>query len=283
MIEIERKYLVASLPAGAGEGTQILQGYLALDEHREVRIRRSGQRCSLTVKEGGGLRRKENEVEISPGQFQALWPSTDGRRLEKVRCLLRHGEFAVELDRYLGELAPLMVAEVEFSSVEESERFQKPDYLGEEVTEDEGYKNRSLALHGIPDRQLADYQVAALPYFFRGGQLHLVLVTNSAQTRWILPKGQPEAGMTRQDVAVMEAMEEAGVIGSCLHGLRATCRREDDKSLYIYPLKVTTVLKKWPEMGWRERAVLPLDKALKRITDPELSRCVQRLASRLLA
>jgi hypothetical protein len=51
----------------------------------------------------------------------------------------------------------------------------------------------------------------------------------------------------------------------------------------VYPLKVTTVLKKWPEMEWRKRAVLPVNKALKMISDPELSDCIRRLTSRLLA
>ena len=88
--------------------------------------------------------------------------------------------------------------------------------------------------------------------------------------------------MPRQDVAVMEAMEEAGVIGSCVHGLRALCHRKGEKALYIYPLKVTTVLKKWPEMEWRKRAVLPVNKALKMISDPELSDCIRSLTSRLL-
>src|SRR6185369_8705085 len=161
-----------------------------------------------------GLMRREIEVEISPGQFQTLWPSTEGRRLEKIRSLVSFGAFQIEVDRYLGDLEPLLVAEVEFSSVEESERFEKPDYFGQEVTEDEAYKNLSLAIHGIPEGPALDYQIGALPYLFRGGRLHLVIVTNSSQTRWILPKGQPEPDMPRQDVAVMEAMEEAGVIAN---------------------------------------------------------------------
>ncbi|MGD0586816.1 MAG: CYTH domain-containing protein [Oryzomonas sp.] len=283
MVEIERKFLVKSLPDGLQGGTPILQGYLAHDEHLEVRIRQYGEKYFLTVKEGAGLMRRETEVEISPRQFQALWPSTEGRRLEKVRSLVDHGSCRVEVDRYLGDLEPLLVAEVEFSSAEESERFEKPDYLGQEITEVEAYKNISLAIHGIPEGPALEYQIGALPFLFRGGRLHLVIVTNTAQTRWIIPKGQPEPDMSRQDVAVMEAMEEAGTIGSCLPGFRVLCRRKGEKTLYIYPLKVTTVLKKWPEMDWRKRAVLPVNKALKMISDPDLSQCIQRLTSRLLA
>ena len=88
MIEIERKFLVTSLPADMGGGTRILQGYLAYEEHLEVRIRQYGDTFFLTVKEGPGLMRRETEIEISPDQFHALWPSTEGRRLEKVRSLV---------------------------------------------------------------------------------------------------------------------------------------------------------------------------------------------------
>ena len=282
-IEIERKFLVRSLPAHMPDGIRILQGYLAYDEQMEVRIRQYGDSCYLTVKEGAGLRRRETEIEISPEQFHTLWPATEGRRLEKVRSLVDYGAFQVEVDRYAGELEPLLVAEVEFTSVEESETFTKPDYLGREVTGEEHYKNLALAIHGIPDGAALEYQIGALPYLFRRGRLHVVIVTNSAQTRWIIPKGQPEANMPRQDVAVMEAMEEAGVIGSCVPGLRSSCHRKGEKTLYIYPLKVTTVLKKWPEMAWRKRAVLPIEKALKMISDPELLECIKRLTSRLFA
>lgn len=281
MMEIERKFLVKSLPAELPEGIPILQGYLAHDEQMEVRIRQYGKKHTLTIKEGRGLSRRETEIGISGSQFRALWPSTEGRRLEKTRSVLKCGAHQVEVDRYLGELAPLVVAEVEFSTVAESEGFKKPEFLGDEVTEVEGYKNLFLATHGIPDDSSLDFQVGALPFLFRSGRLHLVIVTNSNQSRWIIPKGQPEANMSRPDVAVMEAMEEAGVIGRCLTGLHVSYRHKGEKRMYIYPLKVTTVLKKWPEMDWRKRMVLPVQKALNMISDPELAQCLQRLTARL--
>lgn len=281
MIEIERKFLVNELPTDLPEGTRILQGYLAHDDQMEVRIRQYGIRHFLAVKEGSGLTRRETEIEISPQQFQSLWPSTEGRRLEKLRSKISSGACQIEFDRYLGDLAPLLVAEVEFASVAESEQFVKPGFLGLEVTEEEAYKNSSLAIHGTPDELSQKCQIAALPFLIRRGQLHLVIITNSAQTRWIIPKGHPEPDMTRQDVAVMEAMEEAGVIGNCIPGLRSSCSHKGENSLSIYPLRVTTVLKKWPEMEWRKREVLPADKALKMISDPELAECIRRLVARL--
>jgi len=281
MMEIERKFLLKSIPSDLPEGAEILQGYIAHDDHLEVRIRRYGGKHFLTVKEGSGLIRRENEIEITAMQFLSLWPSTEGRRLKKVRSRMNYGGHVIEVDRYLESLEPLLLAEVEFESASESEEFIKPDFLGPEVTEEEAYRNYSLATHGIPDEPDVKCQIGALPYLIRRGQLHLVIVTNSAQSRWIIPKGQSERDMSRQDVAVMEAMEEAGVIGSCVPGFRVACHRKGENALYIYPLKVTTVLKKWPEMEWRKRAVLPADKAVRMISDPEMSSSIERLLSSL--
>ncbi len=148
--EIERKWLVQDLP-GLGEHTreQIIQGYLAISsDGTEVRIRRKGDKCFETVKSQGGLTRDEIEVEISQDQFRTLWPATEGRRLEKIRYLLKRNGYHVELDVYQGSLAGLVVAELEFESAAESKRFSPPAWFGEEVTEDTRYKNSSLALNG---------------------------------------------------------------------------------------------------------------------------------------
>ena len=282
-MEIERKFLLKEVPSDLrlSGGTPIQQGYLAHDEHMEVRLRKHANKHFLTVKEGAGLKRRETEIGISAQQFRSLWPSTEGRRLEKLRAVGWHGAFRIEIDRYQGDLAPLLVAEVEFDSVEESEKFEKPGYFGQEVTDVEAYRNISLAIHGAPHGSALEYQIGALPYLFRGGSLHIVIVMNTAQSRWIIPKGQPERDMSRHDVAIMEAMEEAGVIGTFHSGIRGQCRRKGEKTLYVYPVKVSTVLKKWPEMNWRKRAVLPVAKALKMIGDPGLAQCLGRLVTKL--
>ena len=282
-IEIERKFLLKKLPPTVRSipGEQILQGYLAYDEYTEVRLRQHGVKHFITIKQGSGLKRTEIEESISAAQFKALWPATEGRRVEKIRSVVQHGIHCLEIDRYQGDLKPLLVAEVEFPSIEASELFKKPGYFGQEVTGEEGYRNATLAIHGVPHGSALEYQIGAMPFLFRRGQLHLVIVTNSALSRWIIPKGQPEPNMTRQEVAIMEAMEEAGVIGNFPPGLRAECRRKGEKTLHVYPLNVSTVLKKWPEMAWRKRAILPFAKALKRISDPALRKCLERLAIKL--
>src|SRR5689334_10367994 len=138
-MEIERKFLVERLPDGlGGRARRIDQGYLALDEGAEVRLRRHGDDLWLTIKGAGGLARVEEELPLGEEQFESLWPLTEGRRIEKVRHELPDG---IEVDVYEGALSGLVVAELEFASEEESAAFDPPDWFGAEVTEDRRYKN----------------------------------------------------------------------------------------------------------------------------------------------
>ena len=148
--EIERKYLLTNLPDDLDESTGkfIRQGYLCLEEGRHVRVRSKGEAYYLTVKTGEGLVRTEYEVEISEVQFQVLWPSTTGRQLEKIRYIYPLDQYEMEIDIYQGELAPLIVAEVEFPSVLASEEFSAPDFVSEEVTGNNTFSNIRLALEG---------------------------------------------------------------------------------------------------------------------------------------
>lgn len=149
--EIERKFLVAEPPPELGAGTPISQGYLDLaTEETELRVRRKGDATVLTVKTGAGLDRGEQEVAIPEDVFDALWPLTEGRRVEKVRFELPHGDATLELDRFEGALDGLLVAEVEFDSTSASEGFEAPPWFGREVTGDPAYSNRSLAERGRP-------------------------------------------------------------------------------------------------------------------------------------
>src|SRR5256885_16681635 len=107
--EIERKWLVRNLPSlGQLKHERIVQGYLAISsDGTEIRIRRTGDKCVETVKSQGGLTRDEIEVEISQDQFLALWPATEGRRLEKIRYTKEENGYQCELDVYQGSLAGL--------------------------------------------------------------------------------------------------------------------------------------------------------------------------------
>jgi CYTH domain-containing protein len=152
-IEIERKFLVKELPADLENYPQseIMQGYLIItDNDIEVRIRKKGDKYFETVKAGSGLVRKESEKEIPKEAFWDHWPLTEGKRVQKVRYEILYNGKLIELDVYSGELEGLAVAEVEFDSEEESVSFTPPEWFGKEVTHDERYKNKNLALHGKP-------------------------------------------------------------------------------------------------------------------------------------
>jgi adenylate cyclase len=150
--EIERKFLVDALPPGEHPSRRIEQGYLAVDaDGAEVRVRRADATTTLTVKSAPGLERVEEELPIDQRRFDALWPLTEGRRVVKTRHLVALPDgLTAEVDEYDDALRGLLTAEVEFPSVEASEAFAAPDWLGCEVTGDERYANRTLALRGAP-------------------------------------------------------------------------------------------------------------------------------------
>jgi adenylate cyclase len=153
-VEIERKFLISRAPDWLDrcDSERVEQGYLAVGEDgSEVRVRRIGDRTVLTAKRGRGERRLEEEIEIDAEQFAALWPLTEGRRLQKMRHYVTDG-YRVEVDVYSDELEGLIVAEVEFDSEAASAEFEPPDWLGEELTGDVRYANEHLATYGAPTR-----------------------------------------------------------------------------------------------------------------------------------
>ena len=281
-MEIERKFLLAEEPLGLlkARHTEIRQGYIMSGARREVRVRAKGDQFFLTVKDGSGLVRGETETPISAAQFEALWPLTEGARVEKTRYVIPWNNLKLEVDIYSGALAPLRVVEIEFINRAQSEEFIKPSFLGEEITGRGEYSNAQLASLGLPTR--SDGQIGCVPFIFKGKDLHIVLVRSSSGLKWIVPKGQSENGMTHAEVALMEAAEEGGVIGIIEPTLHSPCVRIDGRELRLYALRVATLLKRWPEDNLRKRTVLPWKEAVSHIEDKALASCVEDLARRFL-
>ncbi len=151
--EIERKFVVETLPSDLARhpSDSIEQGYLALDDGVEVRLRHYRGHSYLTIKGDGAGSRLEEEMEIDHARLRALWPLTSGRRIEKVRYRIPAADgLTIELDVYRGALAGLVTAEVEFDTPEQAGRYAPPAWLGPEVTDDPRYKNRRLATEGLP-------------------------------------------------------------------------------------------------------------------------------------
>jgi len=151
-LEIERKYLVSNLPNKWQDQRHeiIAQGYLFNSEAGVVRVRKKGNTYYQTIKKRGKLVREEIEFSLSESQFQYLWPYTKNSRISKTRYYFSFQSYTIELDVFAGNLKNLVIAEVEFTSEEESNVFEPPDWFGKEVTQDQRYHNSYLATHGLP-------------------------------------------------------------------------------------------------------------------------------------
>ena len=150
-IEIERKFLLKSdgWRAAADGGTDIRQFYLAIREGLTVRARIKGEaKAFLTVKSGIGRARGEYEYEIPLADARELEASRIGALIAKRRFRVPLGALTVEVDCFSGDLAPLVLAEIELPA--EDHAVELPDWLGEEVTDDGRYTNAALAMAGRP-------------------------------------------------------------------------------------------------------------------------------------
>ncbi len=148
MREIERKFLVPETPSDLQRypSYMIAQAYLAKDPAgTQVRLRKINDGCWLTVKQGHGIERQEHNIPLDLAKFEALWKLTEGRRLQKTRYDIGHGALKIELDVYHGVNDGLVVAEVEFRTLEECSQFVPPAWFGKEVSEDPEYENEKLA------------------------------------------------------------------------------------------------------------------------------------------
>src|SRR5690349_20592984 len=128
--EIERKFLVGELPPRAqlGNGVHIRQGYLAAEGRVEVRMRITESASVVTIKAGAGLRRVEVELATERTEADALWPSTEGRQLEKTRYRVPVDGLTAEVDVFAGALDGLVVVEVEFDSEDAAGAFRPPPW-----------------------------------------------------------------------------------------------------------------------------------------------------------
>jgi adenylate cyclase len=148
-IEIERKFLVHGddWRAGVRRRELLAQGYVAGSELCSVRVRVGGEHAWLGLKGRlSGATRLEYEYEIPAGEAREILERLCARgRIEKWRHWVPHAGHEWEVDEFLGDNAGLVVAEIELDS--EAEHFERPSWLGAEVTDDTRYLNTSLARH----------------------------------------------------------------------------------------------------------------------------------------
>lgn len=147
MTEIERKFLVRSeeYKKEALEKELFVQAYLNTHPERTIRIRISGERAFMTIKgksSENGLTRFEWEKEIPLDEAKELLKICEPGKIEKYRYHVNIGDHVYEVDEFLEDNAGLTLAEIELQ--EEEEEFQKPQWLGEEVTGNLEYYNSNL-------------------------------------------------------------------------------------------------------------------------------------------
>lgn len=145
--EIERKFLVKSGTNidSLGDAQQIIQGYLSSVKERTVRVRVKGDKGFLTIKGIGnasGASRYEFEKVITVDEANELLNICEPGVIDKTRTKVPAGKHTFEVDRFFGDNEGLVVAEIELE--EEGESFERPEWLGEEVTGDPKYYNSML-------------------------------------------------------------------------------------------------------------------------------------------
>ena len=148
MIEIERKFLVKNETyKSLSFKTQTLtQGYLSSDPKRAVRIRICDKEAYITIKgetSQSGLSRFEWEKKIDFKDAQNLILLCHSSIITKVRHYVRYGNHTFEIDEFLGDNAGLVIAEIELT--DENESFERPEWLGKEVTGIKKYYNSQLS------------------------------------------------------------------------------------------------------------------------------------------
>lgn len=146
-VEIERKFLAdGAIVHGRAGGRVMVQGYVAQQEGTAVRVRIAGDQAWLTIKgPSSGATRVEVEVEVPVEEARSLLPLCKGGLIEKTRWEIPWEGHTWEVDVFDGDNAGLVVAEVELTS--EDEAFERPPWVGAEVTDDGRYANAALATH----------------------------------------------------------------------------------------------------------------------------------------
>lgn len=144
-MEIERKFTVKRLPGDLERypHRRVEQAYLCT--RPVVRVRRSGEEFWLTYKGEGLLAREEYNLPLTEEAYLHLLPKADGLVIEKDRFCIPWKGYTIELDVFGKDLAPLILAEVEFPTEEAALAFRPPEWFDREVTYDPAYSNSNLS------------------------------------------------------------------------------------------------------------------------------------------
>ena len=128
-------------------------------------------------------------------------------------------------------------------------------------------------------------EIGAFIYRYHQNNLEIMLVSNRKQTRWILPKGQPESRCSDPEVALEEAYEEAGVAGrldDCPASIVEYTSASGEVALHIYRMQVERLFEKWPERFFRHRQWVDISTALLMVRKKRLRAAIEQIADEIL-
>lgn len=147
--EIERKFLVRceQWRRLVRDSQRLIQGYLLLEQRSSIRVRVAGERALLNIKGATlGVRRREYEYPIPLADAQEMLAELcQGVPIEKIRHYVPFGRHLWEIDEFFGANAGLIVAEIELTDPDED--FERPPWLGREVSDDPRFYNSRLVEH----------------------------------------------------------------------------------------------------------------------------------------
>ena len=144
-MEIERKFLIDKLPDNLDsyDFHIIEQAYLTTNP--TIRVRKEDDRYYMTYKGSGKIAHEEYNLPLTEEAYLTLKSKADGNVITKKRYLIPYGEYTIELDVFSEPFAPLVMAEVEFPSLEEAEAFTGPGWFSIDVTDNREYYNSNMS------------------------------------------------------------------------------------------------------------------------------------------
>lgn len=144
-MEIERKFTIKKLPKNLESYPCLALEQAYLNTEPVIRIRREDDSYYLTYKGGGLMAREEYNLPLTKQAYEHLLPKCDGNVISKKRYLIPLLPYQIELDVFAAPFDNLVIAEVEFPSVEEANAFTPPDWFDTDVTYDSSYHNSTLS------------------------------------------------------------------------------------------------------------------------------------------
>ena len=298
-LEIERKFLLREFPPHVKKenGVHMLQGYISSETADvEVRIRSAGEKRYLTLKEGRGMVRREEEIFITAENFESFWPFTLDARVSKTRYCAEEAGLVIEIDEYHDSLTSLVVAEVELPPGLGFTEIDLPDWLGAEITGLPEFTNQHMARHGLPgdldetmrqtlkDKTRPITHAGAIPFRFADNNLEILSIRTRRGEKWVVPMGTWDTARDLDETATAKAWEKAGVVG--VLDKKALGIYEDEvngerRRVELFALEVEQQEEDWPDKDLGTRRWLDVDQAISTVSSPGIGRLIEKLRVRL--